>query len=314
MSTILEAFSEKEQEFAFAWTFEPDFVVGACYNGCFPMAVPIGEPYFVFALKLHVKRCLVATKDIHVSKSTKKRSKNYTMSINTCFDEVMKQCHAQHGENWLCERLRRSFKFLAEHRSDYPVKFHSIEVWENGNLIAGELGYSTGSIYTSLTGFYNVNNTGSVQLCALGKLLERSGFEYWDFGMELGYKKDLGSKTIPRAEWISLVQSTRDKVVGGFACGTSENPKESCLELINWNQKKESSSGPITNPTTTTNTTTTTTTTDTVTTTHTTITTSDTVTTTHTTITTSDTAAINKDVAENTQTPSRESKKKETKK
>jgi len=40
----------------------------------------------------------------------------------------------------------------------------------------------------------------------LGKILERSGFDIWDFGMEMKYKNDLGAKAIPRAEWIEVVK------------------------------------------------------------------------------------------------------------
>lgn len=240
MPSILAKFKDEDgdgTEFGFSWTFDPEFVVATCYNACFPMSLPIGEPHFVFAVKLHKQRCVLTFDKLHVSKSTKKRSKPFTMSINQQYDRVLKECHKQHGENWLCTILRKSFTYLNQNRENYKVKFHSIELWEGENLVAGELGYTTGTIYTSLTGFYNVNATGSVQLLALGKLLEKNGFEVWDFGMSLPYKAELGAYQIPREQWIKTVVEKRDKVVN-FQCGTPENPKENCSEIINWKPKQ----------------------------------------------------------------------------
>jgi hypothetical protein len=82
-----------------------------------------------------------------------------------------------------------------ERRVTCPVRFYSIEVWNraSGDLVAGELGYTVGSVYTSLTGFANESSAGSVQLSTLGCLLQCSEDTVWDLGMEMEYKKLLGA-------------------------------------------------------------------------------------------------------------------------
>merc|ERR1711957_767062 len=92
-----------------------------------------------------------------------------------------------------------------------PVRLYSVEVWnaETGNLAGGELGYSVGGIYSSLTGFSSEDAAGSVQLAALGKLLTRVGFEYWDLGMAMEYKTRLGAELVNRAEFVSKLQVSR---------------------------------------------------------------------------------------------------------
>ena len=94
-----------------------------------------------------------------------------------------------------------------------PVRLYSIEIWnvESGQLVGGELGYSVGGIYSSLTGYSDEESAGSVQLTALGCLLTRCGFEYWDLGMDLDYKRRLGAQLMPRDEFVANVKRTREE-------------------------------------------------------------------------------------------------------
>mmetsp|Transcript_40110 Transcript_40110/g.56507 ORF Transcript_40110/g.56507 Transcript_40110/m.56507 type:complete len:146 (+) Transcript_40110:464-901(+) len=78
-------------------------------------------------------------------------------------------------------------------------------------MVGGELGYTVGTIYTSLTGFSNETNAGSVQLAALGKLLCQNGFTMWDLGMDMDYKQDLGTHLMPRSEYVAYVHRIRQQ-------------------------------------------------------------------------------------------------------
>jgi hypothetical protein len=92
------------------------------------------------------------------------------------------------------------------------VRMHSIEVWLNGELAAGEIGFAVGGAYTSLSGFSAVSSAGSVQLAAAAKLLELCGFSMWDLGMKMNYKTAIGATLIDRAAFLAALHAARDQV------------------------------------------------------------------------------------------------------
>lgn len=240
-------------DFYVSRSFDPRLIVQLMAEGFLPIAT---RGYLL--PKLHVERCVLQLNpksNLHISKSTRKKSKRFLLSVNECFDEVVAGCHRQHGTNWLYPPIVAAFRKIHERSKDEnsegvsamimahdslepqdvtPVRLYSVEVWnaETGALAGGELGYSVGGIYSSLTGFSNEDAAGSVQLVALGKLLTQVGFEYWDLGMALEYKTRLGAELIRRAEFVSKVKRSRVENKGVvLRCGGS---RRNAKELIDW--------------------------------------------------------------------------------
>lgn len=266
-------------DFYVSRSFDPRLVVQLMAEGFLPIAT---RGYLL--PKLHVERCVLQLNpqsNLHVSKSTRRKSKSFLLSINECFDRVVAGCHTQHGTNWLYPAIVSAFRAIhqrtkglnsegvnamvisqdsLEPHDTTPVRLYSVEIWnaETGNLAGGELGYSVGGIYSSLTGFSNEDASGSVQLgkgepawtttafffqslshvsfgkytVALGKLLTHAGFDYWDLGMALEYKTRLGAELISRADFVSKVKLSRIENKGvELRCGGS---RRNAKEILDW--------------------------------------------------------------------------------
>jgi Leu/Phe-tRNA-protein transferase len=170
---------------------------------------------------------------VHVSKAVRKKSKRYRLTINQAWERVVEGCRLQHGNVcWLYDSLVGAFRALQSSPQAYvakiptattdssssftnhmelcPVRLLSVEVWSHDDvLVAGELGYTVGTMYTSLTGFSNVSGAGSVQLAATGRLLQSCGYRWWDLGMDMAYKRHLGAVLLDRPDFVQQVHACR---------------------------------------------------------------------------------------------------------
>lgn len=225
-------------DFCFCYHYHPQLLAQIMSEGFLPIATETA-----ILPKLHEKRCVInlagardknlsTASSLHISKSTRKKAKRFMVTINKAFDDVVQGCREQHGNRcWLYPKLVACFKAIHENsvvhamhiptdgtiRPDIdqqqtrPVRVYSIEIWnaQTGQLAGGELGYTVGSVYTSLTGFSRQDSAGSVQLLALGRLLESSGFTLWDLGMEMDYKLALGCHLMPRRDFICHIHDVR---------------------------------------------------------------------------------------------------------
>lgn len=230
-------------DFCFTSIFDARLISALMAEGFLPIAT---EGYLL--PKLHEQRCVINLDQnaLHISKSTRKKSKRYSLTVNTSFDKVIEACRRQHGETcWLYDPLVRSFRAIHMNPDNYgailnpqtgkvepcPVRLYSVEVWnEEKVLVAGELGYTVGCIYTSLTGFTVENSAGSIQLAALGCLLLSCGFALWDLGMDMDYKRRLGADLMSRSDFLGLVHRVR------LSCNDLKLPSErqqfNCRSLI----------------------------------------------------------------------------------
>lgn len=238
-------------EFCYTRLYHYRLVAALMIEGFLPIATE-----GVILPKLHHKRCVISLpQSLHISKSIRKKSKKFRFTINQNFDRVVEGCRRQHGSRcWLYPELVRVFKEIHDagkviaivnpssrtKAEEAPVRLYSIEVCneETGELVAGELGYSVGDIYTSLTGFSGQDSAGSVQLAALGRLLCKIGFKLWDLGMDMDYKQSLGSHLMNREDFVAHIANVRVSQ-GHYRLPITDSNGFSCKNLIDNNLSLE---------------------------------------------------------------------------
>lgn len=208
-------------EFCWAASFEPGFVASLMSHGFLTMAQRVGNSKDTFALlpKMHRHRCVLRFEDRHTPKSIRRKSRQLRVSRDRDFEAVVRGIAEQHGEEcWLYPPLVDAFRSVFDNPGGV-VRVHTFECWRGDDLVAGELGYACGDIYTSLSGFSNFASAGSVQCAATANWLRISGYILWDLGMELPYKLAMGATNVPRAQFYALVKRARTlqpiEILGG---------------------------------------------------------------------------------------------------
>jgi len=191
--------------------------------------------------KLHRERTVMAPGDAHVGRKVRRRAKEYHMTVDTAWPDVVKsvQQHTftnQKGDCWLSDRLANTYRNVSRlsDKLRHGVTFHSVELWHSasGALVAGDIGYTCGSVYSSCTGFAlkdEHSGAGTVHLAALGKWLQKCGFSHWDLGMEMPYKIELGGHVVSRKQWAELVRRTRENQAPQLTSPVGDEGKASVL-------------------------------------------------------------------------------------
>ena len=162
--------------------------------------------------ELQLDYAVLDFKELHISKKVKKLldSNRYIFTKNTQFHNVLESIDKLHKYNWLKGKYKDILMSLYasnEDRDDFEIMSFEVLCSSTKKLVAGEVGYKTGGIYTSLSGFSlrdkEYNNFGNLQMVLLAQYLEKNGYLFWNLGHpHMEYKKKLGAKVYSRDEFL----------------------------------------------------------------------------------------------------------------
>lgn len=215
--------------------YDPNLIVRLIREGFFFMSgldSPLGLCMAMAAH--HLSQSVLFFDCLHVTRTVKRLLGRYELRFGVEFDRIVDKCVRQHGGGWITPSLIKTVREIRAADRENPV-FTSFGLYRDGELVAGEFGTVTGRIYSSYSGYYDVDNAGSIQMVLTARYLMEKGFAFWDLGMPLPYKKLLGAKTLNLEAFTRLwrahsVQAAR----AGMAWTPSPEPKQglSDLELL----------------------------------------------------------------------------------
>ena len=82
---------------------------------------------------------------------------------------------------------------------------HSVEVWQDGELVGGLYGLALGQVFFGESMFSHVADASKVALAYLCEHLNTKGFELIDCQVESQHLLSLGAKNIPRDDFVGYL-------------------------------------------------------------------------------------------------------------
>lgn len=182
-----------------------DVLLRAYSIGLFPMADSADDPE-IFWVEPDL-RGVIPLDTFHVSKSLLKtmRKAPFEIRFDTAFAAVMDGC-AEAVDNrpstWINSTIRALYTQL--HGLGHA---HSVEAWEDGELIGGLYGVSLGAAFFGESMFSRRTNASKICLVHLVERLCDRGFRLLDTQFTTDHLKTFGAIDVPKEEYLVMLQA-----------------------------------------------------------------------------------------------------------
>jgi leucyl/phenylalanyl-tRNA--protein transferase len=150
--------------------------------------------------------------DLKVSKSLRQtlRNKGFQVTFNRAFESVIKHCQTIERNDqwgtWITKDMLASYIRL--HHLGWA---HSVEVWQDDQLVGGLYGLKVGKIFCGESMFALVADASKVAFVHLVRSLENEGFIFVDCQQETEHLKQFGARLVGRdAFWEMMHRNLID--------------------------------------------------------------------------------------------------------
>lgn len=167
-------------------------------------------------------RAIINRNDLRINKTLRKviRKAPYTITLNTAFEQVIKQCaNAPFRDDgtWILPKMQSAYINL--HKLGFA---HSIEVWQTINddktqpnkiLVGGLYGVAINGLFSGESMFYSKANASKLALIALSNLLHSIKIDFIDCQLLNPFLADMGAVEVSRNDFILRKQMVINKPI-----------------------------------------------------------------------------------------------------
>ncbi|RKF19850.1 leucyl/phenylalanyl-tRNA--protein transferase [Alginatibacterium sediminis] len=132
------------------------------------------------------------------------------VTLNMAFSDVVHQCAAERDETgtWITQDMQKAYQAL--HKLGHA---HSVEVWQNTELVGGFYGIAVGQMFCGESMFHRVSNASKLAYFVFSKHFENHKGQYIDGQMENPHLRSLGMQIKPRTEYLKLLKQLKAQEV-----------------------------------------------------------------------------------------------------
>lgn len=156
-------------------------------------------------------RLVLIPEEVRISRSLKQVLTKgvYRITIDTAFDEVIRNCAETHrkkeGGTWITEEMIDAY--IGLHKSGFA---HSVESWLEEELAGGLYGVSLGGAFFGESMFSKKPNASKVAFVALVKKLIEWEFILIDCQVTTAHLINFGAKEISRSKFMMMLRHALD--------------------------------------------------------------------------------------------------------
>lgn len=155
-------------------------------------------------------RPVIRAGDIHLGRNVRKqlRHGHERTTADHAFRRVAEECRAGREPRWFTDELLETMVDL--HQQGWA---HSIEVWQDGDLIGGAFGMGVGRALSGDSLFNRRPNTARIAVADMAARFAEAGGALIDAQWDSPFLRSLGTELISRGDYLALLAAPTGRYV-----------------------------------------------------------------------------------------------------